>query len=202
VIMSSRVARVIGHLAASSSATATAAPVSSSKGLFENKSGEPATVEASGPLRHFVSFRFRDSVTQEQRLDAAKRYVGMIDQCKLPSGAPYIISIEGGMQNNTEGFDQQHQVGFIVTFRNAAERDYFVYKDTTPAATRAFMRPLLLTDAPPTMPKFIFDFTVSGALSAYRTPGGPPPPVSGAYPPTLKADKDMLKKLETMFLAS
>jgi hypothetical protein len=46
--------------------------------------------------------------------------------------------MEGGQQNNNEGFDAGTQYGFIVTFKSAADRDYFVTKDPAPAEFRAF----------------------------------------------------------------
>lgn len=72
--------------------------------------------------------------------------------------------------DNDEGFDLGMDVGFVVTFRSAAERDYFVHKDPVPLDTRTYMRPLLNTDkdTTDTIPKFIFDFTVDHKFAVYR----------------------------------
>jgi hypothetical protein len=76
------------------------------------------------------------------------------------------VSIESGKANSKEGADQGMTQGFIVTFKNESDRDYYVGKpfsaDFDPAheSFKQFVGPLLSVDANGKIDGvYVFDFT-------------------------------------------
>jgi Stress responsive A/B Barrel Domain len=85
---------------------------------------------------HVVTFRFKSDVTALQRQSFARQIQALSETSKW-DGRPLIVSIRYGEPMSREGFDQGFQQMFIVEFRNAADRDYFVgppYRDAAEAA--------------------------------------------------------------------
>ena len=78
-----------------------------------------------GTVKHVVLFRYTDQTTPEQKAEIARRFVAL-KQLALRNGKPYIVSIETGSQSSGEGVDQNLEQGFIVTFKSAGDRNYYV----------------------------------------------------------------------------
>jgi hypothetical protein len=116
----------------------------------------------SGQVKHFVAFRFLPSVSQTQKAFIMQQFLDLKYQCvNATTGLPYIVSLDAGYANSPEGADQGMQEGFIVTFNNIAERNYYVgrpfYFPYDPAhdAFKTFVGPFLDKNG-----AFVFDFTV------------------------------------------
>lgn len=89
--------------------------------------------QQAGFVRHIVTFRFNETVTAQQQAEIMSNYTALKDICTLPNGQLYIVSFEGGIPNSREGFQQQMQQAYIVSFKNIHDRDYFVGRPfTTP----------------------------------------------------------------------
>ena len=78
-----------------------------------------------GTVKHVVLFRYTESTTPEQKAEIARRFVAL-KGLALRNGKPYIVSIETGAQTSGEGVDQGLEQGFIVTFKSAGDRNYYV----------------------------------------------------------------------------
>lgn len=89
---------------------------------------------SSGPVHHFVSFRFTASTSQRMIQKLVSGYMALKDACVDPiTNQTYIVNFLGGSPNSVEGFQQQMQVAFVVTFPNVYYRNYFVGRPfTTP----------------------------------------------------------------------
>jgi hypothetical protein len=119
---------------------------------------------ALADIQHIVVFRFKADVTAQQKADIATRFVGLANVTKH-NGKPYIVSITGGKAISKEGFDQGLEYGFVVTFKNESDRDYFVgkpYSDAMDPAHKAMVQtvvPALEADSTgkPTG-LFVFDY--------------------------------------------
>jgi hypothetical protein len=82
------------------------------------------------------------------------------------NGPPYIVSITGGTAISKEGFDQGLEQAFIVTFKNEADRNFFVgkpYSDTMDPAHEALVQVVVPLVAAESAGKptglFVFDFS-------------------------------------------
>jgi hypothetical protein len=82
---------------------------------------------AFADIHHIVVFRFKPDVTKEQKAGIAGRFLALKDLAKR-NGHRYIVSITGGKAISKEGFDQGLEQAFVVTFKNEADRNYFVGK--------------------------------------------------------------------------
>jgi hypothetical protein len=119
---------------------------------------------AFADVRHVVAFRFKAGVDAAAIADYAREFFSL-KQRALKDGKPYIVDIVGGRPISKEGYDQNFQQAFIVTFKSAADRDFFVgppYRERMDPVHEALAKkllPLLATDA---MGKptgiFVFDF--------------------------------------------
>jgi hypothetical protein len=116
-----------------------------------------------GLVRHIVLFRYKDTVTAAQREDITQRFLAL--QNSPRNGAPYIVSIEEGMQNSGENADQGLQQGFLVTFRSEGDRNYYVgqpivtnaqYYDAMHQQFKDFVGPYLAAQG-----VVVFDYTVA-----------------------------------------
>jgi len=117
-----------------------------------------------GAVRHFVSFRFKQEVTEQQKQEIRTRYTSLNQKSIHPvTKQPYIVSFEGGFPNSHEGKDKKMDQGYIVTFASVEDRDFFVGKtdanphfhpfDTHHDEFKTLVGPLL-DDV------FVFDFIV------------------------------------------
>jgi len=83
----------------------------------------------------------RSSATSAQKADFAQRFFALRDSARR-NGQRYIVSITGGRESSREGFDQGVEQIFVVTFKTADDRDYFVgkpYRDAPDPAHGALM---------------------------------------------------------------
>ena len=119
---------------------------------------------ALADIQHVVVFRFKADVTAQQKADIATRFVGLVNVAKH-NGKPYIVSITGGKAVSREGFDQGLEYGFVVTFKNEADRDYFVgkpYSDAMDPAHKAMVQTVVSTLEADSTGKptglFVFDY--------------------------------------------
>jgi hypothetical protein len=116
----------------------------------------------AGQVQHIVLFRFKDNVTQAQKKQVMVEYGSLKEKCVSPSTKrPYILSFDAGLPNSPEGFDQKMEQGYILTFNNVTDRDYFVGQDhkypfdPVHDNFKKFVVPLLRETG-----SIVFDFTV------------------------------------------
>ena len=100
-------------------------------------------------IRHFVAFKFKDEVTPAERAEVNAALVALKDQI------PLIVSVEAGANNSPEQKNQGFTDGFLITFRNAADRDAYLVHP----AHQAFLKIALprIEDA------FVFDYATDAA---------------------------------------
>eukprot|EP00029_Vermamoeba_vermiformis_P004242 TRINITY_DN14780_c0_g1_i1.p1 TRINITY_DN14780_c0_g1~~TRINITY_DN14780_c0_g1_i1.p1 ORF type:complete len:148 (-),score=15.60 TRINITY_DN14780_c0_g1_i1:70-513(-) len=113
-----------------------------------------------GLIKHTVFLRFPANTTEDVQREVMKRFLALKDLCVNPNtGEPYILSLVAGTANSPEGLDQKMTQGYIVTFSNASDRNYYVGRpfftpfDPQHDAFKQFLLPLIDGG-------FIFDFTV------------------------------------------
>ncbi|MGP8446454.1 Dabb family protein [Burkholderia vietnamiensis] len=120
-----------------------------------------------GVVRHIVLFRYKDTVTAEQRRDISRRFLEL--QKSRRNGTTYIVSIEEGTQSSGEMADQRLQQGFIVTFNSEGDRNFYVgrpiisdpnYYDANHQAFKNFIGPLLAPRG-----ALVFDYTINQTSS-------------------------------------
>ncbi len=120
-----------------------------------------------GIVRHIVLFRYKDTVTAEQRREISRRFLELRKSQR--NGAAYIISIEEGAQSSGEMADQGLQQGFLVTFNSEGDRNFYVgrpiindpnYYDTNHQAFKDFVGPLLAPHG-----ALVFDYTANQTFS-------------------------------------
>jgi hypothetical protein len=103
-------------------------------------------------IQHIVVFGYKAGVPAEKKAEIATRFLALKDLAKR-NGQTYIVSITGGKATSKEGFDQGLEQAFVVTFKNEADRDYFVgkpYSDTMDPAHEALVQvvvPLVAADS-------------------------------------------------------
>lgn len=78
-----------------------------------------------GLVRHLVLFRYKVGVTDADKAEIRDRFLALQENC-VRRGHPYILGIETGTQRSGEGADQGLEQAFIVTFRSAGDRNYYV----------------------------------------------------------------------------
>ncbi|KAJ5431187.1 Dimeric alpha-beta barrel [Penicillium cf. griseofulvum] len=79
---------------------------------------------------HIVLFQFKSELAAEVVHDACERMLALKDQCIHPTlQKPYIKSASGGKDNSPEGIQNGITHAFVVEFRSAADRDYYVQSD-------------------------------------------------------------------------
>jgi hypothetical protein len=119
---------------------------------------------ALADVRHVVVFRFKAGVDEAVRTNYVREFFHLKDRA-LKDGKPYIVDITGGRGISKEGYDQNFQQAFVVTFKSAADRDFFVgppYRERMDPVHEALAKkllPLIETDAtgkPSGI--FVFDF--------------------------------------------
>ena len=118
-----------------------------------------------GIIRHLVLFRYKDSVTADQKKEIIRRFLALKNE-STRDGAPYIDSIETGSQISGEGIDEEFEQGFIVTFKSEGDRNFYVGRDIVKQdgnfdlahdAFKKFVGPFLHSPINPTG-VLVFDF--------------------------------------------
>ena len=61
----------------------------------------------SGQVVHLVMFKYR---SDEEGIEVARRFQALATECLNKDGKPYIVSLTGGVNNSTEGFDKGLEV--------------------------------------------------------------------------------------------
>ncbi|MBA2674832.1 Dabb family protein [Ramlibacter sp.] len=119
---------------------------------------------AQADVQHIVAFRYQAGVTADTRADIARRFVALKNVARR-DGRAYIVDIKTGKAISREGMDQGFEEVFVVTFRDTADRDYFVGQPYRPAmdpdheAVARVAEPLLARDAAGKRSGlFVFDF--------------------------------------------
>jgi quinol monooxygenase YgiN len=84
----------------------------------------PAAPAADAPLRHVVHFKFKPQADQTQVQKVVDEFAAL--RGKIPG----IEALEYGTNVSPEGLDQGYTHCWILTFKNAADRDaYLVHPD-------------------------------------------------------------------------
>eukprot|EP01087_Luapelamoeba_hula_P011293 TRINITY_DN3051_c0_g2_i1.p1 TRINITY_DN3051_c0_g2~~TRINITY_DN3051_c0_g2_i1.p1 ORF type:complete len:170 (-),score=27.26 TRINITY_DN3051_c0_g2_i1:117-581(-) len=124
-----------------------------------------AQQDDAGLVRHIVTFRFKTSVSDQERAEVMSTYRALQFKCvNRTTHKPYIVSFDAGFPNSKEGQDQGQEQGYIVTFKNVEDRNYFVGRpytypyDPYHDAFKTYVGPLLNTTHGTGV--FVFDFTV------------------------------------------
>jgi len=120
-------------------------------------------------VRHIVAFRFLPNVTLEIQQQVYDKYTSLFYLCVNDSTAlPYILSFDGGLPNSMEGFQQNMQQIYILTFASIADRDFFVGLnhsqpyDKFHDAFKQYVGPLLYQ--PVAQGLIVIDFLVNNCL--------------------------------------
>ena len=103
-------------------------------------------------MNHIVAFKYRPTVTQQQKEEIAQRFLALRKECSRDD-RNYIVDIIGGdctgsIEGLTAGFEQV----FIVTFENRTDYLYYIGKpfsstfDPAHDAFKKFVAPLLRSD--------------------------------------------------------
>ncbi|KAJ4313301.1 hypothetical protein N0V84_009478 [Fusarium piperis] len=82
-------------------------------------------------VTHILLVSFKASASQATIDSICKRIIAFKDTCLDPSGKPYVLATSGGINNNPEHSNKNMTHGFIIEFRNDADRVYFL--DVDPA---------------------------------------------------------------------
>ena len=79
-----------------------------------------STFAADGPIRHIVHFKFKADASKEQIAKIVEEFAA------LKSKISVVESLEWGTNISHEGFDKGFDYCWIVTFKNAADRDAYI----------------------------------------------------------------------------
>lgn len=105
-----------------------------------------------GLVRHMVMFRFTPQTTQAERNEVTKRFIALHHLSHRPDGSAPVLSIETGPQISGENADMGLEQAYLVTFRSAGDRNFYVgrpvvsdprYFDPAHDAFKAFAAPYL-----------------------------------------------------------
>lgn len=77
-------------------------------------------------LDHWVLFKFRKDVTEDEKRNVIDRFFAL--KKSLKNGKPYIQSIDYGYENNENAGDSGFELAFRVNFLSLEDRDYYVGK--------------------------------------------------------------------------
>ncbi|EST07102.1 Stress responsive alpha-beta barrel [Kalmanozyma brasiliensis GHG001] len=106
------------------------------------------------PVVHVVSFKYKDSVSEEQRSQLWADLNAFRTQCLYSDGKPYILDFKGSTENiSPEGRGQGYHQLFISTFPSREHVKYYLEQDPVHRAFVEKVKPTL-ADA------FIYDFEV------------------------------------------
>lgn len=121
----------------------------------------------TGVVRHIVLFRYRETVSKEDRNEVTRRFLDL--KRSLRKGVPYIVSIEEGAQISGENADRGFEQAFVVTFGSQGDRNYYVGKplvaspdfyDPAHQAFKEFVGKFLAPEG-----VLVFDYSVSEIAS-------------------------------------
>ena len=129
-----------------------AAPVVLAAGCASSSVG-PESSATSSQMEHIVGFKYKPTVTQQQKTEVMNRFLALKQQCKR-DGKTYIVSLTGGdctqsLEGLTSGFEQ----AYIVTFKDRDDYKYYIGQPYTfpfdPAhdAFKKYSTPFLSVDA-------------------------------------------------------
>jgi DNA-binding ferritin-like protein (Dps family) len=116
-------------------------------------------------IKHIVAFRYKPTVTPEQKQEVMNRFLALKEECKK-DGKSYIISLIGGdctksQEKLTSGFEHS----FIATFKNQDDFNYYLGEefaspfDVVHDDFKKFAGPLLSVDENgKTTGAMVFDF--------------------------------------------
>lgn len=105
-----------------------------------------------GNIKHIVLFKYKDSVTPEQKEEVIRRFLHLQQSQRPGEKRAYIINISTGLQNSGENASLGFEQAFIVTFRSEGDRNYYVgtpvvsnpeHYDNQHAKFKQFVGPLL-----------------------------------------------------------
>lgn len=105
-----------------------------------------------GNIKHIVIFKYKDSVTPEQKKEVIQRFLLLQQSKRSGKKNPYIVNIITGSQKSGEKASLGFEQAFIVTFRSEGDRNYYVgtpvindpaYYDKQHAEFKKFVEPLL-----------------------------------------------------------
>ena len=95
-----------------------------------------STLAADGPIRHVVHFKFKADATQEQIATIEKEFAAL--KTKISA----VESLEWGTDVSPEGLGKGYTHCWIVTFKDAADRDsYLKHADHT--AFVSILKPIM-----------------------------------------------------------
>ncbi|BCS27734.1 Dabb family protein [Aspergillus puulaauensis] len=81
-------------------------------------------------ITHIVLLQFKQNVPPDAVQNACKKMLGLREQCLHPSTTkPYILSVSGGKDNSPEGKQGGITHAFIMKFKSAADREYYLTSD-------------------------------------------------------------------------
>jgi len=120
-----------------------------------------------GLVKHFVGLRYKANVTRQEKIAILLRINELRYQCvNATTKKPYIVSLDLGLANSHEGLDLKMEHGFIVTFENIDDRDYYVGRpfhypyDPVHDAFKDFILQYLDIGSSIGPGGYVFDFTV------------------------------------------
>jgi hypothetical protein len=112
----------------------------------------PDSCRLSSLIKHFVAFRYKPNVTQQQKDDVMNRFLALKQECKR-DGKNYIVSLVGGdCTQSLEGLTESFEQAYIVTFKDQDDYKYYIgqpFSSTFDPAHDAFKKyamPLLSVD--------------------------------------------------------
>ena len=95
-----------------------------------------STFAAEGPIRHVVHLKFKPESDQAQIQRVVESFAA------LRGSIPLIESIESGTNVSPEGLDQGYTHCWIVSFKNASDRDAYLVHPAHKAFVEA-LKPIL-----------------------------------------------------------
>jgi len=79
-----------------------------------------SSMAADGPIRHVVHFKFKADASKEQIAKIVEEFAA------LKSKISQVETLEYGTNSSPEGLDKGFKYIWIVTFKNAADRDAYL----------------------------------------------------------------------------
>jgi hypothetical protein len=73
-----------------------------------------ASAEETAPFRHFVSFQFKDSTSDEKKEELVKAFLGLKNEIDV------IVDLEWGTTDNIEPLNDGFTHSFLVSFKDKA----------------------------------------------------------------------------------
>ncbi|KAL7906983.1 hypothetical protein GGI35DRAFT_482350 [Trichoderma velutinum] len=81
-------------------------------------------------ITHTVLFQFKAELSAEDVKATFARFLALKDNCVHPTtGARYITSLKGGINNSHEDMQNGLTHGVVAEFASAEDRDYYINTD-------------------------------------------------------------------------